>query len=157
MKKVLHISEKFPALAQWFRKGLRFGVTALSALLLHVIINGGGVELLHLSPRVTYPFSLLVITLTNFLLFRFYVYEAAREKDGYLQGGQFLIATIIFRILEWGLFTLLHTGFGLWYAYAVISVQIIGTLTKFIFYNYFIFGTNFFFCRKIKHETGDDL
>ena len=132
--------EKFPVLAKWMRKGMRFGITTLCALLLHLIINGGGVELLHLSPDLTYPISLFAITLASFLLFRFFVYEGASEKNSLHQGGQFILATIIFRLLEWGFFLLLHKVFGLWYAFAIVLVQITGTISKFVFYNFFIFG-----------------
>jgi hypothetical protein len=54
-------------------KGMRFCVTTLVALTFHLVINVGGHELLGIDSNVLYPITLLAISLSTFLLFRFFV------------------------------------------------------------------------------------
>lgn len=137
-------------------KTMRFLTTSFVALYLHFIINVLGHELLGFNVNITYPISLVMVSLTTFLLSRFFVYPGASEKKFLYQGMQFIISSIIFRILEWGMFSLLVDIFGLWYIFSIIFVQTLGTIIKFIFFNFFVFGhTSFrkFFSPDQIHES----
>ena len=124
----------------FIHKGLRFGVTTLVALTLHLVINVGGHELLGISSNILYPITLVSISASTFLLFRFFVYPEAKEKNAIRQGGGFVLTSIVFRLLEWCLFVVLFNVVGLWYVTCIIIVQVVGTISKFLFYNSFIFG-----------------
>lgn len=121
-------------------KAMRFSVTSFVALVLHLIINVFGHEQLGINVNITYPISLVIISLSTFLMLRFFVYPGASEKKIVRQGSQFIISTIVFRLLEWGLFSLLVNTFKLWYIFSIVAAQMIGTISKFIFFNFFVFG-----------------
>ncbi len=121
-------------------KGMRFCVTTLVALTFHLVINVGGHELLGIDSNVLYPITLLAISLSTFLLFRFFVYPEAREKNIARQGGGFILATVAFRLTEWGAFAALLNLAHLKYYWCILIVQVTGTVSKFLFFNFFVFG-----------------
>ncbi len=122
------------------RKGLRFGIATVAAFVIHLVVNVGGHELLGISSNVLYPISLVLISLSTFLFCRFFVYPEGREKSMAVQGWWFIVSSVLFRLLEWGCFAFLLNIVGLWYVVCIVIVQVTGTLSKFFFYNFFIFG-----------------
>ena len=126
------------------RKGLKFVITSLSACLLNFGINIIGHEYFGISVNILYPVALVVVSLSTFLQCRFFVYPGASHRNALKQGWQFVISSIVFRFLEWLLFFFLYNivalDFHWWYVCCILIVQTIGTLSKFFFYNFFIFG-----------------
>lgn len=108
--------------------------------MLHLVINVGGHELFGIDSNVLYPITLLAISLSTFLLFRFFVYPEAREKNIAKQGGGFVLATAAFRLAEWGAFAALLNLAHVRYYWCILIVQAAGTISKFLFFNFFIFG-----------------
>lgn len=128
----------------FIKKGLRFGVTTLTACILNFGINIIGHEYFGISVNVTYPIALVTVSAAAFLLFRFFVYPGAEKKNPLKQGWQFILSTIGFRVAEWLLFMFLYNVIALdfrwWYVCCIVIVQVLGTVSKFFFYNFFIFG-----------------
>ena len=128
----------------FFRKGLKFGLTSGIAFILNFGINIIGHEYFGISVNITYPIALVTVSLTAFLLFRFFVYPGAEKKNPMKQGWQFILSTISFRCAEWLLFLFLYNVIALqfhwWYICCLVIVQTLGTVSKFFFYNFFIFG-----------------
>ena len=136
----------FAALFSWefIKKGLKFCITSLSACLLNFGINVIGHEFFGISVNILYPIALVVVSVSTFLQCRFFVYPGASQRNALKQGWQFIVSSIIFRFLEWALFFFLYNivalSFHWWYVCCILIVQTIGTLSKFFFYNFFIFG-----------------
>ena len=128
----------------FLKKGLKFGVATVTACLLNFGINIIGHECFGISVNILYPIALVTVSLSGFLLFRFFVYPGAAQKNALKQGWQFIVSSIVFRLLEWVLFCFLYNvialSFHWWYVCCIIIVQALGTLSKFFFYNFFIFG-----------------
>lgn len=128
----------------FIRKGLKFGITSASACLLNFGINIIGHECFGISVNILYPIALVAVSLSTFLQCRFFVYPGAAERSAVKQGWQFILSSAVFRLLEWMLFFLLYNVVALplrwWYVGCIVIVQTLGTLSKFFFYNFFIFG-----------------
>lgn len=126
------------------KKALRFGVTSVSACLLNFGINIIGHECFGISVNILYPIALVTVSLSSFLQFRFFVYPGAARRSAFRQGWQFILSSVMFRLLEWALFSFLYNvvalSFHWWYACCIVIVQTLGTLCKFFFYNSFVFG-----------------
>ena len=135
--------ERHPA-RELLRRGARFGVTTLSAVALNFGINIIGHECFGISVNILYPIALAAVTLSAFLQFRFFVYPGAAQRGALRQGSEFLLCSIGFRVLEWLLFLLLYNVVALpfrrWYLGCIVIVQGLGTVGKFFFYNFFVFG-----------------
>ena len=136
----------FAALFSWefIKKGLKFCITSLSACLLNFGINVIGHEFFGISVNILYPIALVVVSVSTFLQCRFFVYPGASQRNALKQGWQFIVSSIIFRFLEWALFFFLYNivalSFHWWYVCCILIVQTVGTLSKFFFYNFFVFG-----------------
>ena len=128
----------------FIKKGLKFGVTSLTACLLNFGINIIGHEYFGISVNILYPIALVVVSLSTFLQCRFFVYPGAAKRNAGVQGGQFILSSLAFRFAEWCLFLLLYNVIALpfhwWYVCCILIVQTVGTLSKFFFYNFFVFG-----------------
>ncbi|MBQ9337168.1 MAG: GtrA family protein [Lentisphaeria bacterium] len=128
----------------FIKKGLKFCITSLTACLLNFGINIIGHEFFGISVNILYPISLVVVSLSTFLQCRFFVYPGASRRNGLKQGSQFVLSSLVFRFLEWSLFVILYDvvalDFHWWYVFCILIVQTIGTISKFFFYNFFIFG-----------------
>ena len=128
----------------FLKKGLKFCITSLTACLLNFGINIIGHECFGISVNILYPIALLVVSTSTFLQCRFFVYPGASQRNALKQGWQFVVSSIVFRFLEWALFYFLYNVVALqfhwWYVCCILIVQTIGTLSKFFFYNFFIFG-----------------
>lgn len=128
----------------FIRKGLKFCITSLTAFLLNFGINVIGHEYFGISVNILYPISLCVVSLSTFLQCRFFVYPGASKRNAGRQGMQFVLSSIGFRLLEWLLFFLLYNVVALqfhwWYVCCILIVQTLGTISKFLFYNFFVFG-----------------
>lgn len=128
----------------FIKKGLKFGVTTLSACVINFGVNIIGHECFGISVNILYPIALILVSISSFLQFRFFVFPDASKRSAVKQGWQFFLSSVIFRILEWALFFVLYNivafSFHWWYAWCIIIVQTIGTVSKFFFYNSFIFG-----------------
>ena len=129
---------------EFIKKGLKFCITSATALMLNFGINVIGHEYFGVSVNILYPISLVVVSLSTFLQCRFFVYPGASRRNAWKQGNAFIISSICFRLCEWGLFFLLYNvialSFHWWYVCCILIVQTLGTISKFLFYNFFIFG-----------------
>ena len=128
----------------FFWKAVKFGIALLVAILLTFGINIIGHEYFGISVNYLYPVALVAVSISSFLQFRFFVYPGAARRDAVKQGWQFILSCVVFRLLEWALFSFLYNivalSFHWWYVCCIIIVQVTGTFSKFFFYNFFIFG-----------------
>ena len=128
----------------FFKKGVRFGIALLVAILLNFGINIIGHECFGISVNILYPIALVAVSISSFLQFRFFVYPGAADRNAEKQGWHFILSSVAFRLLEWALFFFLYNIVALsyhwWYVCSIIIVQVSGTFSKFFFYNFFIFG-----------------
>ncbi len=128
----------------FIKKGLKFMLTSLSAGLLNFAINIIGHECFGISVNILYPVALAVVSCSTFLQCRFFVYPGAAERNAMKQGWQFALSSIVFRVLEWMLFWFLYNVVALpfhwWYVGCILIVQCTGPVSKFFFYNFYIFG-----------------
>ncbi|MBO4631344.1 MAG: hypothetical protein J5858_05425 [Lentisphaeria bacterium] len=129
---------------EFIKKALKFMLTSLSACLLNFGINIIGHECFGISVNILYPVSLAVVSCSTFLQCRFFVYPGASESNAMKQGWQFMLSTLVFRVLEWLFFWFLYNVVALschwWYVGCIIIVQCTGTVSKFFFYNFYVFG-----------------
>lgn len=124
----------------FIKKCLKFGVTSLSACVINFGVNIIGHECFGISVNILYPIALILVSISSFLQFRFFVFPDASKRNAVKQGWQFILSSIVFRLLEWTLFFILYNvvalSFHWWYVCCIVIVQTTGTISKFFFYNY---------------------
>ncbi|MEM8873086.1 MAG: GtrA family protein [Planctomycetota bacterium] len=105
--------------------------------------NIGTAVLLHegFDVRTTWAVAIayVVTWCVNFLLARHVVF-GGKDRRWYRQAAHFAGTTVAFRLLEYGLFLILHKGFELPYFVAQFVVSALAFLGYFAFYRRFVFG-----------------
>ena len=106
--------------------GLSIGLTAL----LH--------EVLSASPELGYGIALVTVFIVNFLTLRQYIFRDGRGHVG-KQLGMHALTSASFRGSEYLGFLVLHTWLGVYYLLAVLIVQTIAFVGKFVVYSRLVF------------------
>lgn len=110
---------------------LLFGIGATS--LLH--------EVLGASAEVAYAAALTALVAINFLACRYLVFPGQRQRFS-VQATQYLVSALGFRGLEYLAFLMLHTVFGAPYLRAIIVIQIVSFVAKFLFFDCLVFAVS---------------
>ena len=119
-------------LARWTGgSAVSFAVNLGTAALLH--------EVFAVRTEVAVAVAYAATWVTNFFLQR-YVIFAGGGRDWRKQALQFLGTSVAFRLVEYGLFLLVHTVGGVPYLVAQVLIAAIGFVGKFFFYRTFVFG-----------------
>ena len=82
------------------RKMARFGVQTLISFAVNFGLLISLTELGGLPPEWAYAISLLCVMCVNYLVCRFYVFDA-RNTDALQSGSIFVASTLVFRLLEY--------------------------------------------------------
>ncbi|TQV76259.1 GtrA family protein [Denitrobaculum tricleocarpae] len=95
------------------------------------------VELAGITPRVASAFAFSLALVVNFVTLKFYVYRS--EGRWQSQVVKYLITGALFRATEYAAFLVLHDGFGIFYALALVVVVGVSFVAKFFIYQVVIF------------------
>ncbi|MBW1728731.1 MAG: GtrA family protein [Deltaproteobacteria bacterium] len=95
-------------------------------------------EILKIRPELSYGIALLIVSITSFMLLRYYVYGAT-DKNIVLQFASYCASALGFRGMEYLSFLLVYYLSGLKYGIVVILIQSISALTKFFYYRGLVF------------------
>jgi putative flippase GtrA len=110
--------------------GLSFAVNLGLTALLH--------EAMGVREELAYAVALAVVFVMNFLMFRFYVFDGRSDQPG-KQVGLFLGTSIVFRLVEYLGFLLVHSVLGVYYLLAIVLVQGSTFVIKYFVYGGWIF------------------
>jgi len=117
------------------RKALRF----LQQSALSFIVNFGITIILHevlgQAPEVAFAVALVIVFSMNFFLLRFYVYQG-KEQPMVRQFMGYSGSAISFRGIEYLSFLILHTWLEYDYRLVIISILVVSSLFKFVWYRY---------------------
>ncbi len=99
------------------------------------------VEVIGVDVEVAYATVLACLIAINFLACRYLIFPGqARGFAG--QAAQFLVSALGFRGLEYVAFLVLHTLLGAPYVLAIVTVQTISFVTKFLFFDTLVFSAS---------------
>jgi putative flippase GtrA len=110
---------------------LSFGVTVGLTAALH---EGVG-----LAEEICYAAALVTAFVLNFLFMRYWIWGHPSGELG-RQAAFFACSSLAFRGAEYGVFLALHTGLGVHYLAAAISVQVASFVAKFFYYGAVVFA-----------------
>jgi putative flippase GtrA len=117
----------------------RYAVLGASSFINTIAITAISHEIIGLSEPTSYLIALVSVFFMNFAGMRYYVFVGT-SQSALPQSVTFLMTSIGFRLLEYSAFLLLHTFLDLHYIIAIIMVQIVSFLTKYIVYRLYVFG-----------------
>jgi putative flippase GtrA len=92
-------------------------------------------EILGAPTEFAFALALLTVFIMNFYLLRYYVYQGADNPAGQ-QFLEYASSAISFRGLEYLSFLLLHTWFDYEYKLVLVSILLISSIVKFLWYQY---------------------
>ncbi len=67
-------------------------------------------KVLHLDRKLAYAFAQVVVLGVNFLVSKFLIFEPSKRRNPFYQFGLFTGVNAGFRLVDWGLFSLLSLG-----------------------------------------------
>jgi hypothetical protein len=85
------------------------------------------------SEEAAFAMALAVVLVMNFLVMRWYIYEA-QTGSIWQQFGLYLGSACAFRATEYGAFLVWHTWYGSDYRLTVIGIMVISAVLKFLYY-----------------------
>ncbi|MGE9296886.1 MAG: GtrA family protein [Puniceicoccales bacterium] len=90
---------------------------------------------------VAYAITLTTVFFVNFTSMRYYVY-GDRKASAKLQRQlrRCLIVAVVSRLAEWVTFTVAVESFGVNYLVAVVAVNVVSSLAKFVLYEKWVFA-----------------
>ncbi len=97
-------------------------------------------QIFHFSAELAYAIALLSVLVTNFVVMRWYVFSGSGQPLA-RQAGDFLVASVFFRGIEYLAFLLLHSVLNMNYVAAIVLVMGLAFVAKFFFYRQHVFGT----------------
>ncbi|MGD8451832.1 MAG: GtrA family protein [Phycisphaerae bacterium] len=109
--------------------GVNFGL----AIFLH--------EVVHFSAELAYGLSLITVFVMNFFIMRHFIFAGGRAGHPGRQLALHAAAAVGFRGGEYLAFLGLHTVLGLYYIWAMITVQTASFFAKYVFYGTVVFGS----------------
>ena len=68
------------------------------------------VKVLHLDRKLAYAIAQVVVLGVNFLVSKFLIFEPSKRRSPFYQFGLFTAVNAGFRLVDWGIFTLLSLG-----------------------------------------------
>src|SRR4030042_5104551 len=67
-------------------------------------------RVLHLDRRLAYAIAQVTVLCVNFFVNKFFIFEPSRKRNPFLQFAYFAAGNAGFRLVDWGLFSLLSLG-----------------------------------------------
>ena len=125
MKATLLAMTRFLALS-----GLSFGMNLGLTVLFHEVLN--------LSQEASLATAMVLVSVMNFIGCRYFVFETS-DAGLAKQLVMFYASWLPFRGLEYLLFLVLHTWLNMNYVAAVVLVQLIAFMSKFLYFRQTVF------------------
>jgi len=95
-------------------------------------------ELAGLAAELAVAITYLIMLGVNFVAARRFIYRASGGLGR--QGLRYLAVNASFRAIEYLAFLVLHTGFGVYYLFALVAVVGCSFVSKYFLYGRFVFG-----------------
>ena len=108
-----------------------FVVAGLPAFILAIPLNWIMVDLLNWYKPVAYALVLVVQVIINFFMCRWVVFKNKKETPIVFQFAQFFGGIIFFRVLDWGVYSILVTLCDFYYLAVQLANVLIFSLLKF--------------------------
>lgn len=112
---------------------IKFGIAGLPAFLVAIPLNWFLVEEIHLIKPLAYLFTLFFQVSVNFILLRLFVFKGDTEQNALKTYFRFLWGIAFFRLLDWGLYTILVQNTEIYYLIIQIGNVVIFSLAKFLY------------------------
>lgn len=123
-------------------EAIRFAISAVFGFAIGIFWVWLFHELVGWPAEVAVILSIVLVSVQNFIVFRYYVYRTATERNVVQMMAQFALSVAGFRGLEYVLFLTFHTYLGYHYLYTIITIRIILMVGKFGFYRLTIFRSD---------------
>jgi putative flippase GtrA len=124
--------------------GLSFSLTVGLTAALH--------EVSGIAEELAYASTIIVAFFVNFLCMRYWV-SISVHRPVKRQLGEFAVATAGFRGAEYSAFLLVHTVLEVHYLIAIVSIQFVSFVVKFVFYRAFVFRSADSAPGNVEHDT----
>jgi putative flippase GtrA len=115
------------------KKLFLFLSAGLPSFLIAVPLNWFFVQTVHLAEPLAYAIVLLVQVSVNFVLCRWFVFQIHAEKSFCSQYFHFLAGISLFRLADWGLYSLVTHFFDFYYIAVQLFNVVFFALLKFSF------------------------
>lgn len=117
-----------------FVRLLRFGALGAASFVVNLGITMTLHDFIGVTAEVAYAVALCTVMVMNFMICRHFVFDA-RGGSFKAQALQFLVGACMFRGAEYVAFLVFHTLLGLQYVAAIILVQLLAFLGKFVYFS----------------------
>lgn len=118
------------------KAGLKVGgflAAGLPSFILAVPLNWFLVDKLLWNTSVAYALVLVFQVTVNFFMCRWFVFKDRKETGLWIQFSQFVTGILLFRLADWGLYTVLVKYIGLYYLAVQVANVFIFAFLKFRF------------------------
>lgn len=112
---------------------IKFGMAGLPSFLVAIPLNWLLVEQAGLSKPLAYMITLFFQVTVNFILLRIFVFKGSSEETVIKTYFKFLWGIAFFRLLDWGLYTVLVEHTKIYYLLVQIGNVVIFSLAKFFY------------------------
>ena len=123
-------------------QAIRFAISAVFGFWVGVFWVWLFHEIVGWSPEVAVIMSIVLVSVQNFVVFRYYVYRTQTQRNVLEMMAQFALSVAGFRGLEYVLFLTFHTYLGYHYLYTIVVIRVILMVGKFGFYRLTIFRSD---------------
>ncbi len=117
----------------------KFLHSSLVAFITNLVVLTTCVELLNFPEPLAYALAVFSATSASFLVCRYFVFKHSEREKFFKQYWKFVSSSMVFRIVEFSVFTICVELLNFYYFYVFLVVQTITTIIKFFFYKKFIF------------------
>lgn len=112
---------------------VKFLASGFPALVLAVVLNGFLVEKAKIPISAAYGIVLVIQTVINFFMCRFWVFDAASDRKLASSFSLFVVGILFIRLLDWLLYNMLTSWIGLFFLIAQGVNVVVFALVKFEF------------------------
>ena len=112
---------------------LSFGLAGLPSFLIAIPLNWLLVEYMFMQKPVAYMITLFFQVTANFIMLRIFVFRERTDERVLKTYFRFLYGIAFFRLLDWGLYTLLVKYTEIYYLVVQIGNVVIFSLAKFFY------------------------
>jgi len=117
------------------KKAFRFLQLSGLSFLVNFGITVIGHEILGVPAEVAFALALITVFVMNFYMLRYYVYQGI-DEPAVRQFIKYAGSAVSFRGFEYLFFLMFYTWFGYEYKLVLVSVLLISSIIKFLWYRY---------------------
>lgn len=111
----------------------KFGMAGMPSFLIAIPLNWFLVEKILLHKPIAYLITLLFQVAVNFVFLRLFVFKSEKQGGKLITFFKFFWGIAFFRLLDWGLYTLLVQNTEIYFLIIQIGNVVIFSLAKFFF------------------------